>query len=412
MKGRPADSHGDWVFWSTDGRTQILIQPELAGQLVKERLLRRDAEDLAEQEERRQKKLESENLAAVHANELSQKKPGAVGPHQPQLYEVHRYQVLLLEYLLVERLNSLKAGLYGEKDHTAREVAALSAALARGTDRSIVRRPQWREDLEDLANELPAFRVAVEIVLRAHAVAELSGEPASIPPILIVGAPGVGKSYFCRRLADTLGAGTRWLAMDQPSAGSELRGSDKHWSTARHGILFDLLGLGRTANPVIVLDEIDKVARRQNSQEIDPLSQLYSLLEKETARRVFEISLDIELDASQVVYIATANTLRTLDAALLSRFEVVHVGLPSPTERRESAWRIINRTMQRLGVGADMRVSPGIVVLVENYSPRIVQRTVEKAVGAAVAGGRLHLGVDDIEAALGLIEQKHTARMH
>ena len=136
------------------------------------------------------------------------------------------------------------------------------------------------------------------------------------------------------------------------------------------------------------------------------------MLEPETARRVFDVSLDVELDASQVIYIATANTLRTLDSALLSRFEVVHVGLPSPAERRESAWRIINRTMQRLGVGGVMRSHAGNVVLLENYSPRVIQRVVEKAVGAAVICGRRLLSVDDIEAALGRAERQHIARMH
>ena len=408
---RPADTHGDWVLHSPSGEyggEQLYMPPCLVDELKSERRLRKaeqDAADRAELEERERARDAQAASEKALAEVPKQPKPANIGAHRAHPHEVLTHQVLLDSDLVAERVRKLRQGLYGGEDHTGREVKALSVALERGPARSVVRRPEWRSALEQLAIELPAFRAVIEVIANAHAVSEATSALPSIAPMLLVGPPGVGKSYFCRRLAETLACASRWLAMDQPTAGSDLRGSDKHWSTARHGALFELLALGETANPLIVLDEIDKAARRQTSQEIDPLAQLYSALEPETAQRIADVSLDVELDASQVVYIATANGLRTLDAALLSRFEVVQVRIPSPEERRESARRIVESAMEGLGVRNEMRVRPGVIVLLADYTPRVIRRAIEKAVGAAMVAGSCQLGIDELEVALGLAER-------
>jgi ATP-dependent Lon protease len=413
---RPADEHGDWVLWRPeDYGSPLFLSPVVAQKLEEERLQRRaelHAEQLADAlKERRQ----AEAAAAIAAKATAQSSvltSPTVGPHRAHEHEVRRHRVLPDDHLLVRRLDALRSGMLGDKDHTGRELQAITAALTRGTKRSIVRPLKWRAALDGLATECPAFSDAIDIYASAHQVSEVTSKPPSIPPILLVGPPGVGKSHFCRRVAETLECGSKWLAMDQPTAGSDLRGSDKHWSTARHGVLFELLALGDTANPLVVLDEIDKAARRQSSREIDPLAQLYSVLERETARRIVDVSLDIELDASLVTYIATANSLTTLDTALLSRFEVIAVGLPSPDKRRESARRIIECTVERLGLWDSVRVSPGVTVLLADYSPRLIQRVVEKAVGTAIATGRERVDAEDVERELGLVKRPTPRRLH
>jgi hypothetical protein len=102
------------------------------------------------------------------------------------------------------------------------------------------------------------------------------------------------------------------------------------------------------------------------------------------------------------------------DAALLSRFEVIPVGLPSPAERRESARQIVASALARLGVREVVRGSPGCAVLLAEYAPRVIKRVVERAVAAAVATSRDRIGVDDIEAALGLapVRERREMRWH
>ena len=162
----------------------------------------------------------------------------------------------------------------------------------------------------------------------------------------------------------------------------------------------------------MVLDEIDKAGRRHTSRDIDALAQLHSCLEPETARRITDISLDVELDASLVTYVATANSIAKLDSPLLSRFEVIQVDIPSPTERRESARRVMTAALERLGLEDRMRVSPGAVVVLESYSPRVIRRATEKAVGAALAAGRDAVSVEDFEVALGLVERVRAPMVH
>lgn len=191
----------------------------------------------------------------------------------------------------------------------------------------------------------------------------------------------------------------------------DLRGTDKHWSTARHGILFELLALGRTANPLVTIDELDKATRRQGTQDIDMLSQLQAALEPETARHLTDVSLDVEMDASQVMYVAASNELRRLDGALLSRFEVIHVGLPAPHERRASAERIVESTLGRLGVRGMIKVNAGCAVLLAEFSARVISRAVQKAVGMAIANGRDRLGLTEIEVALGMLPAPQRPRL-
>jgi ATP-dependent Lon protease len=414
---RPADLLGDWVLWRPEDYScsPLHLSPVVAREIEAESLRRRaelHAAQVADELEERRQAEAAAAIAAKAAASAHFSTSSVIGAHRAHEHEVRRHRVLPDEHLLVKRMEALRSGLLGDKDHTNRELQAIAAALGRGAKRSVVRPPGWSQALDNLAIELPAFAEVIQVYASAHLVSEATAKPPSIPPVLLVEPPGVGKSHFCRRVAETLECGSKWLAMGQPTAGSELRGSDKHWSTARHGALFELLALGDTANPLVILDEIDKAARRQSSREIDPLAQLYSVLERETSRRVADVSLDIELDASLVAYIATANSLSTLDAALLSRFEVIAVSLPSPDKRREPAQRIIDCTLDRLGVRDSENVSPGVTVLLEDVTPRMIQRLLEKTAGAALVAGRQRVAAEDIECELGLIERPRLRRLH
>ena len=407
MSTRPSDEHGDYVFHRSGTSkaygVELYVSPQLAYELCRERKRAEKEAAKAEQERREKSRLDllaTEKVAPTPAK--GSPSDPVIGAHAAHPFEVERHKVLVDAEAILARLSAVREGAQGDRDHATREDMAISLALERGAYRSIVRPSGWREALDDLALELPAFRGVIDLIRNAHALSELTGSALLIPPLLLVGPPGVGKSYFCGRLAEVLESGSKWVPLDQPSAGSQLRGSDRAWGNSMHGVLYELLALGKTANPIVVLDEIDKAARKLYSQQVDPLAQLYSALEPETARRLADISLDVELDASQVVYVATANGLKNLDSALLSRFEVIMVGLPMPSERREFAARVVTTGLARLGVTGDVGVSPGAVAVLAEFAPRVIRRAVEKAVAAAVAGGKRMVRAEDIEEVLGL----------
>lgn len=124
------------------------------------------------------------------------------------------------------------------------------------------------------------------------------------------GPPGVGKTYFCEALSAILHVPMRRHPMDQAETSSALLlGSDLSWGNTRYGLVFELLALGDHANPVVILDELDKAGWTYSfsGSLTSPTSVLHSLLEPVSALRLRDISLDIGLDASLITWIATAN---------------------------------------------------------------------------------------------------------
>ncbi len=290
-----------------------------------------------------------------------------------------------------------------DSDVTRRSKEVLERLAAEGPDRPIARPPNWREGLQELVREMPHFREPVRLLSNALALGEVSAGPTRIPPLLLLGPPGVGKTHFSQTVAALLGTSHASLAFDQPGAGTGLRGSHKYWGNSHYGLLFELLCLGEYANPVVLLDEIDKAAVESSSHgSIKPLGQLHGALEPVTARRLSDVSLDLEFDASQVTYIATANSLRGIEPSVLSRFEIFSIEPPEPREAVETARRVAKSVLGRLGLGERLRFDPKGYYVLAHLSPRLMQRTVEKSAATAVAEQRSEVSEADLWAELGL----------
>lgn len=256
-----------------------------------------------------------------------------------------------------------------------------------GPDRRIARPDNVTRALDTLEAELPNFSDPIRLIRNTLAVAEATNAPVRIPPMLLLGPPGIGKTLFSHRLAQLLGAPYASIAFDQPSAGAQLRGSDKHWSNTESGLLFKLIALGDVANPVILLDELDKAAS-DNGRTGDPLSQLLGALEPENARHIIDASAEIELDASLVTYVATANTMRSLSVPLLSRMEIFSLAPPSPEQSVQVAAQIARSVLERLGLQERLKFERQAIYVLAHLSPRLMLRTVEKAIAAAVRDSR------------------------
>ena len=178
--------------------------------------------------------------------------------------------------------------------------------LSRGAERFQVK-PSGLPDLDSLIDELPNFREVLDDVRRQVALCADSGDPLEITPLLLLGPPGVGKTHFARMLAELLGTGHGFVSMSQLTAGWLIGGASSQWKGAKPGKVFEALVDGDYANPVMVVDEIDKAA---GEASYDPLGALYSLLEHDTACRFTDEFAEIQLDASQLIWVATANEAR------------------------------------------------------------------------------------------------------
>lgn len=186
------------------------------------------------------------------------------------------------------------------------------------------------ELIAGLHGEMPWMsRVSTHVMRRMRDRAR-RGEHYHVPPILLLGPPGIGKSAFFRKVARAYGVPA--VALDLGATGGgvfSLTGTERGWSSAHAGMVVRTILQKRVANPIIILDEIDKAAQlaESSSGRILPgaLSALLSMLEPETARSWRCPFYGIEFDLRNVNWVMTSNSLNGIPDALLSRIYVIRL---------------------------------------------------------------------------------------
>ncbi|MGX1016781.1 ATP-dependent Lon protease [Bradyrhizobium japonicum] len=186
----------------------------------------------------------------------------------------------------------------------------------------LVEAPPLHEARNVLQSEFPH---AVDVI--DFALADLVGRTTvRLRPLLIVGEPGGGKSRFARRLGEVLGVSV-WRTDGGRSDGAVFGGTDRRWYSAEPCHAFLAIAQGRIANPLVLIDEIEKAATRSDYGRL--WDTLLGFLEPETCARYPDPALQTNLDLSQVSYIATANRLDPLPSPIRDRFRIVT--FPKPT---------------------------------------------------------------------------------
>ena len=256
--------------------------------------------------------------------------------------------------------------------------------------------------MDSLEASLPHFREPIRLLRNSLALADATRRPVRVPPMLLLGPPGVGKTYFTHRVAELLGAPHASIAFDQSTAGADLHGSSAYWGNSSTGLLFNLICMGDVANPVVLLDELDKSCSGTGRREIDPLAQLHGALEPQTSRCTVDVSVAIEFDSSQVSYVGTANTLRGMTGPILSRMEIFSIEPPEPSDSVEIARAVVNQVLSRLNLQDVLGFERKGLYVLAHLSPRLMLRTAEKAIAAAVVAGQAEVRESDLWAELGL----------
>ncbi|MBD9435732.1 AAA family ATPase [Pseudoxanthomonas sp. PXM03] len=200
-----------------------------------------------------------------------------------------------------------------------------------------------------LEAEMPNFRQVVATVRRLLALQVAGDGSFYLPPMLLAGDPGVGKTYFAMRLARLMGTGFEMVSMEGASSPMSLIGLEQHYYTSSPGKVFDVLVQGQSANPVFVVDELDKAS---SEARFPPANALYQLLESETAKRFCDQScLQVKLDASRISWVVTANDLSAIPVPILSRLSTFHVPTPARVERVQIAGTIYRDLRQQMAWG-------------------------------------------------------------
>ncbi len=232
-----------------------------------------------------------------------------------------------------------------------------------------------------------------ERILEHLAVLKLKGDMKS-PIICLYGPPGVGKTSLGRSIATSLKRKYIRMSLGGVHDEAEIRGHRKTYIGAMPGRIIKSLIKAETSNPVIILDEIDKLGSDHHG---DPSSALLEVLDPEQNNSFHDNYVDIDYDLSKVMFIATANNIGAIPPPLLDRMELIEVSGYITEEKIEIARRhLIPKELENNGLTKDnVKFTPSAIeYIIENYTRESGVRELEKKISKVMRKIALEIASD------------------
>ena len=248
--------------------------------------------------------------------------------------------------------------------------------------------------VEALTSRAPHCRAVVDLVARHLRAARTTGTPVALPPLLLLGPPGVGKSWLMGGLARAMGVPSRVYPFNLSSLSDGLSGSHPVYRSSAPGLVARTL-LGQPfSNPLILVDEVDKPPPAAHAG--DPYRPLYAALEPENARRFLDEHVQVPIDASQVMWILAANAVAGVPAPILDRLTVLEVGDMAAGDRVAVLRSVYADANARYRGFFDVEPSVELLDRLAAARPRRARLAIEDAMTRAAADERRSVRASDV----------------
>ena len=255
-----------------------------------------------------------------------------------------------------------------------------------------------------------------ESIVEALAVRKLNPD-VNGQIICLAGPPGVGKTSIAHSVAEAIGRNYQRIALGGIHDEAEIRGHRRTYIGAMMGRIMYAINQSGSANPLILLDELDKLGRDYHG---DPTSALLEVLDGEQNSTFFDHYIDMPFDLSKVMFITTANDYTAIPAPLLDRMDIIHIDSYTREEKFQIAKRhLVSKQLKLHGLSArSFKISDeAIYDLIDSYTresgvrtlERLISRLMNKAAVMIVSGEKKSIKVDkdDLEKLLGSRKYKN-----